>query len=113
MALNTSLPKGAHSLRLKALEAHSPCQIPSPVLKSTYCAFAACQLKIILVRTGVAAVERQESYRSFEGGRLCPLLAALLPFSDPAMAQRMRSEQGRRQRDEAEGPGQGAALATG
>lgn len=61
----------------------SPCQHPSPVLKSTYCAFAACQLKITL-KQGVRALRR-----SFRRGRLCPLLAAQL--HGPGESPRPRS----------------------
>ena len=93
MALNTPSPYPGAQPKTKASEAHSPCQNSSPVLKSTYCAFAACQLKIILVRTGVAGAE---SYRRFDGGRLCPLLAALLPFSRPAAAPKNEVRAGKR-----------------
>lgn len=59
----------------------------------------------------MAGAERKEAGRSFDGGRLCPLLAARLPFSDPAAVQRMRSEQA--EESEAEGPGEEAAPQLG
>ena len=59
----------------------------------------------------MAGAERKEAGRSVDGGRLCPLLAARLPFSDPAAVQRMRSEQA--EESEAEGLGEEAAPQLG
>ena len=52
-----------------------------------------------------------EAGRSFDGGRLCPLLAAGLPFSDPAAVQRTRSEQA--EESVAEGSGEEGAPQLG
>ena len=57
VALNAPLPSGAHGLRPKLQRPTAPARSQLLFLKSTYCAFAACQLKIILVRAGVEGAE--------------------------------------------------------